>query len=195
MKVAMQRAADGLGLEFARQLYDGIKAGGEVGPAVREAMVNAALAKLRPHVVAALRRAGLVVPDDVELTPDALREAINASTGLQIETLDPDGIKAAINDRVAARLSEVLGVEVTQVMDPDALRAEVRAAAVRSVQSGRASALLSAVDIRRLRESATWVRAGIGPDDRRKYLLRWYQKKFRRTHREVWDRVSNMGGA
>ena len=189
MKVAIDRASSGLALEFARGLWEGIKGGAEITPAMRDALVQAALAKLRPHVVAALRAAGLDVPDDVELTPDSLRQILSDKTGLEIASLDAEGIKAAIRERVARKVSDALGVEVSNVMDPDALRAEVKAAAVQAIQSGRANALISSVQIRQIRQAATWARAGVAPNDRRRYLLRWYQKKYRRTHREVWDRV------
>lgn len=195
MRVAIDRAGDGISLEFARLLYEAIQSGGAVAPSVRQAMVDAALLKLRPHVVAALRRAGLDVPDDVELNQDGLRQVLSDKTGLNIQSLDEAGIKAAINERVARKVSDSLGIDITaDVSDPAALRDQVMGAALHAVQTGRANALMPAATIRKIRAVATWARAGVGPDDRRKYLLRWYQKKYRRTHREVWDRASNIDG-
>lgn len=187
MKINTDRASAGLALDFARNVYGAIKEGGDVGPAVRDEMVRQAIARFTPHVAAALRRAGLDVPDGEPLNIETIIAAINAKTGLDIQTMDPDGIAAAVNDRIASRLSEVLGVTVTNVTDAAALREEVKAAALEAIQSGRANALVSAATIRKVRKAATWARAGVAPDDRRRWLSRWYAAKYRVNNKLVWD--------
>ena len=186
MKIAVRRADSGLALDMARNIYESIKDGGEVSEAVRDEMVNQAIERFTPHVAAALRRAGIDVPEGEKLSLETIRQIINAKTGLDIEELTEESIAQAVDAKMAARLSEVLGVEVSTVLDAETLKEEVKAGALEAIQSGRATKLISAAMIRAVRAAATWKRAGVPVDERRKYLQRWYAKKYRRTHRQVW---------
>lgn len=186
MKIALDRADSGIVWEWAQGIYAELKAGRDVGPAVRDGLIAAALVKCQPHVTAALRRVGIDLPTDEPLTLESIRNAINDKTGLDIADLSEDGVTAAIDAQLARRLSDKLGIEVTSVRDPDALREQVKAAAIDAIRSGRANALISRATINRVRVAATWARAGVPVDERAQYLARWYQKKYRRKHKQAW---------
>lgn len=189
------RAGEGLETDIAQQVYDRYKAGDDLVDSIKGAMVQLAVDRFRPKIEAAMRAAGLQIADGQELTADTLVQAIKEKTGLELESLTPEGIADALDARIARELSTALGVEVSSVKNLENLKAELLASAVRSVQSGRASALMTAHVIKRVRAVSTWSKAGVEVPDRVKTMGALYQKRYRRTHRQVWDKISYRPGS
>lgn len=187
MDIFTTRAHEGLERDIAMSVWERYKAGEDAGQLVQETIVQLAIDRYRPKIEAALRRAGLPIEDGQDLTIESIKDAINAKTGLDLDDLTPDAIADAMKAKIAAELSQVLGVEVTDIEDIEGLKAQLLEAAVLAVKSGRANKLINRMQIGRIRRAATWARAGFGPDDQAKILGAWYQKKYRRTHRQVWD--------
>ena len=194
MKIRTFRAGEGLETDIAQQVYDRYKAGDDLVDSIKGAMVQLAIDRFRPKIEAAMRAAGLPIEDGQELTADTLVSAIKEKTGLELDSLTPEGIASALDGRIARELSAALGVEVTSVKNLESLKAELLASAVRSVQSGRANALMTAQVIKRVRKVATFSKAGVAVDDRVKTMGALYQKRYRRTHRQVWDKISYRPG-
>lgn len=187
MQIHTLRAGEGVGADMARQVFERYRAGEDFGDALKEGLVQAAIDKYQPKIAAAMRRAGLDVADDQELTQETITDAIREKTGLDLEDLTRESIAAALDGAIARELSAQLGVEVSSVLDLENLKSEVIAAAVESVKSGRANALMTSRIIGRVRVAATWARAGVAPAEQARIMGAWYQKKYRRTHRQVWD--------
>ena len=91
------------------------------------------------------------------------------------------------------RLSAAMGVTVTTVFDRQAMMAAMDESVKQAIRDGRAAEFIGKHAMRAARKYATFKRRGIeSPEDHRRIMLAWYQKKYRRTHRLVWD---NNGGA
>lgn len=186
MKIAKFRAGEGTELDIARSVYARIEAGETVTQSLIDELSARALARYAGHILAAMRREGFPLGDGEPVTLNVLVTAINERTGLNVQSLTPEGIAGAVDGLMAAKLGAALGVEVSTVLDAAQLKADILAGVSLSVQSGRASELVPADTIEAVRRAATWTRAGIGEVERVKILRRWYQKKFRKTHKSEW---------
>lgn len=137
--------------------------------------------RIRAHFA----RAGIDIGQDV-LTVEAIRKKIDAASGLDIVELSARGISEAIERQLAAQLSELLGFVVTKVFDTDALQEEVKAHVVARLVDGEGGGILKGRALSRLRNEATWARAGISAYERRQISNRWYQRKYRKKHDQTW---------
>lgn len=177
------------GADVAAATWRQARDGGDTGDAFRRALVDVAIDRARPRILAALRARGLDLPEDREFSEEGLREALAAKTGLDIEELSEDGIANAIRARMARELGRALGIddlEPDALADPETLRAALVGRAKDAVMSGRANKLMSARAIRQVRAAASWARLGVDPGERARILNRWYQKKYRRNNVQRW---------
>jgi len=176
--------------DFVREVWVRVKhEDQDLGDAMKAELVDLAMERLRPRITAAMRRAGLPIEDGEDLSEDTIRRAINERLGIEIEELTPDGIRAALDQRMAGEVSRLLGVDVSadDLADAETLRARLLDAVKDAVASGRANKLISRALIRSVRRAATWARAGVPAEDRGAILNRYYQKRYRRKHVQVWD--------
>lgn len=180
------RAGEGLERDLAVRVWERIKAGEAATDIATDELAQVAIERFTPRIRHAMGRAGFPLPEG-ELTPQNLAQVIGDAMGLDLADLTPESIADALDRRMAAEVSRRLGIEVESLRDPQALQEAAKAAIIDAVKTGRANKLISKLKIRQMRNAAAWAQAGIGPGEREQYLNRWYQKKYRRTHREVWD--------
>lgn len=186
MKIHLERADAGTILDIAGEIWAAHSNGETWSDATSETLVNRIIMRYRAHIAAALRKHGIEVEDTDTLDGETLLRIINARTGLDIAAWNHDAVKAALDTFMAARLSEVLGVEVASVQDVDAIKQLLIDAAADAVQSGRANEFISRAMIKKIRAAKAWRDGGVVKEDRAATLNRWYQKKFRRSHVAVW---------
>lgn len=151
-----------------------------------EGVADWALNRYDTRVRARLRIMGLDVPDSGPLTVQTLKDVVRAKSGLDIEDLTPEGVSLALDKRLAAELSRELGFEVSTVFNTDSLRIEVKSGVMAALDAGRGGPLHGDT-LEDLRAVATFVRAGLVGDDRRKALNRYKQKKYRRNNKQIWE--------
>jgi hypothetical protein len=173
-------------LDIGEEFYEAYKAGASFSQAANEVLANRIVERYRGHIAAALRDKGVQIADDETLDAASVLAIINERTGLQIAEWTPDAVKLALDEFMAGRLSDVLGVEVASVQDVDGIRQSLIDSASSALQSGRANAFMSRGMIKKIRAAKAWKDGGVPVDERRATLSRWYQKKFRRTHKSVW---------
>lgn len=170
--------------------YEHYKAGGResVREAFTEAVADQVLKRYQDKIAAGFRRAGVEIDDGTPLTAEKLRTIIQDRTGLELTALTPEAVTAAVDKLLAQRLSVALGVTVTTVLDRDEMMRSLEGAVKEAIASGRASEFISAHAMRAARQFATFQRRGVETkDDQRRIMLAWYQKKYRRNNRMVWD--------
>lgn len=188
MKIAKQRATAGMESEIVESVFDRWQSGGDMGQALTDELIQRCIDRWSVKILHAMQRAGLEIDEAVPLTSQSIAQAIAAKTGLDMADLTPEAVAAAADGRMSSELSRALGVQVSSVLDPVALKAELVAGAVEAVQSGRATNLMPKVQINRLRMAASWGRAGVvDKAERRRILANWYAKKYRRKNKQVWD--------
>lgn len=155
--------------------------------AAQNAALEEALELYRPKVEAMLRSAGFDVAEGAPLTMETVASAIQQRTGLDISSLDVNTIKNAISEQLSIYVSSELGFQVTNVLDANSIRQQINAHIKDCVQSGRSSKLVPRRLITQISEAAAFAQMGKSYDDRRAVLNRWYQKKYRRSHKLVWQ--------
>lgn len=188
MKIAKLRAGAGMERDMVESIWDRYQAGGDLGQALKDELIQRGIDRFRVKIINAMRAAGLDFDEGAQLTRETITAAVSEKTGLDLTDLTPDAVAATVDARLSAELSAMLGATVSTVLDPEVLRSELVAHGVHAVQSGRATALMPAGTVRQIREVATWGRAGVPVDERRRVMANWYAKKYRRKHRQVWDR-------
>lgn len=191
LHLALDRAHAGTAFDLADKIVDAKLSGIPINEVVAAEIVDRATDRYQKHIRAALARAGIEIDADEKITAAVLLREINSKTGIEIEAWTPEAVTAAVSARVSAKMSDVLGVDVEGVKDAESLKAALIDGAKEAVASGRANALVSKSMIKKLRMVATIKGAGIDQDEARKRLGRIYQKRYRRTHKEVW--VSGAG--
>ena len=155
--------------------------------AAKDAIAERALARYGPNIRAALAKAGLALPDGVALTPEAIKEVLSAQTGLDIDSLTGEGFARAIDSLLSQRLSDELGVPIDSVLQPEGLKLAVRAGVKLAIANGTAERLLTKGLTRAARIAVTWRRAGVSSKvEQRKILKSYAQKKYARTHQQIW---------
>jgi hypothetical protein len=152
--------------------------------AVKDQLIQKAVDRFEPKIRAALGRAGLQLPDG-PLSLDVIKQGIIEKTGLELSDLTPDALYRAVDGGMAAKLSEAAGVPIASILSGPGIKASIEAGIKQSLANGTASALLSSALSKRARVVATWNREGAGIDQK-KAMRAWYQKKYRKTHKEVW---------
>lgn len=187
MQIRTFRAGEGLETDIAREVFERYKAGEDFTESIKAAMVQLAIDRYRPKIEAAMRRAGISVEPGEDLTAETILAALREKTGLDLDDLTPDSVARALDESMARELSNALGVEVSTVLDPETLKQELIDGAIEAVKSGRVNALVTRRMIDKVRTVATWARAGVPMSERSQIMGAWYQKKYRRTHKQVWD--------
>jgi hypothetical protein len=152
-----------------------------------EAVADWVIARYDVRVRARLAAMGLEVDGEGPITVDAIREAVQAKSGLQIDELTPEGITEAVNKKLASELSAVLGFEVSTVFDSEALKSEVKEQVLQALAGGHGAGIIAGDTLEELKAAATFARAGLVGDEKRKAQARYRQKKYRRTHSQIWQ--------
>jgi hypothetical protein len=187
--VAVDRVSAGVESKAAQGIYERWKAGMDIKDIVEATVIDFAIEKYREKIVTALRRAGFEVAENAALNQETLAAMLGGRMGVELPDLSPESITLAVTERLKNEASRVLGLDVADIesWDGEVLKEAIKKSALAAVQSGRATKFLSFAKIRALKKLATWKRGNIAQDDQRKYMARWYQKKFRRSHKLVWD--------
>lgn len=163
--------------------------------AFTEAVADKVLQRYQVKIAAGFRRAGVEIEDGEPLTAEKLVTIIQDRTGLDIQHLSPEGVTTAVDKLLAERLSALMGVTVTTVFDRDAMMAAMEESVKQAIRDGRAAEFIGKHAMSAARRFATFKRRGVeSPEDHRRIMLAWYQKKYRRTHRLVWDTQGAGGG-
>ena len=195
LKIKKLRVDKGSWNDLIDAAYENYKARGResIKEAFSEAIADKVLQRYQVKIAAGFRRAGVEIEDGEPLTAEKLLTIIKDRTGLEINNLTPEGVMSAVDRLLSERLSAAMGVTVTTVFDRQAMMAAMDESVKQAIRDGRAAEFIGKHAMRAARKYATFKRRGIeSPEDHRRIMLAWYQKKYRRTHRLVWD---NNGGA
>lgn len=159
----------------------------------RESLANAwtdeltdrILARYDGKIRALFGRAGVEVGEGETINKAWLLQRLTDSLGVPVEDITPEVIMGAVDRGLAARLSEVLRVPVSTVMDMERLKADVREGVILALQDGRAADLIYDTALAAARRWATWQRHGDDLDPKT-VQNNQAQKKYRKTHRLQW---------
>jgi hypothetical protein len=152
-----------------------------------EGVADWALQRYDVRVRAKLRRIGLDVPEDGPLTIESIKDTINRRTGLDVQDLSVEGLREAFDKRLAVELSEALGVEVSTVFDSEAMQEQVKTAVIAKLAEGGGGSIIRGRNMTLLRASATFARAGLSQAARIQAMNRIYQKRYRRSHKQIYQ--------
>jgi hypothetical protein len=152
-----------------------------------ESVADWVIARYDLRVRARLAAMGLDVDSEGPITVDAIRQAVQSKSGLEIEEMTPEGITNAVNKKLASELSQVLGFEVSTVFDAEALKAEVKEQVLQSLSGGSGAGIITGDTLEELKAAATFARAGLVGDEKIKAQNRYRQKKYRRKHIQIWQ--------
>ena len=190
LKIKKLRVDKGSWNDLIDAAYENYKARGResIKEAFSEAIADKVLQRYQVKIAAGFRRAGVEIEDGEPLTAEKLLTIIKDRTGLEINNLTPEGVMSAVDRLLSERLSAAMGVTVTTVFDRQAMMAAMDESVKQAIRDGRAAEFIGKHAMRAARKYATFKRRGIeSPEDHRRIMLAWYQKKYRRTHRLVWD--------
>lgn len=165
---------------------EGVKNGEPISGGAVEYVVDFLLRKNEVLIRARFKRLGLEIPEDTEISVEAIVDLVRVKTGLDVQELTPDGIMRAVDGQLAAQLSEKLGLTVDTVFDVDAAKEQVKAQLLEKLANGDGAGILNGPALTRLRAVATFQRAGFTPKEMSNAYNRIYQKRYRRTHKEIW---------
>ncbi len=186
LKIAVERGKDGALWDIYTSIRDAMDRGDTVSEAVQREIADRTIAKYQKHIAAAFRRYGFPLQDGEEINSDVLLRLINERANVNVEHLTADGLRLGFDAAISAKVSELLGVQVDTVQNFDLVKQALISSAVESVQSGRASKLMTRAAIKRVQAVKAWKVGNVPKVDRADYLNRWYQKKYRRSHVGVW---------
>ena len=175
--------------ELIESAWEHYKEGGResIRQAFTEAVADSVIKRYSEKIRNGFERAGLHIDSDVQLNAKTLAAVVSEKTGLDIETMTPQSVTAAIDKVMAAKATEVLRVPVSSVMNIGEFRQSIEEAALKAIEDGRAVEYISKVAIRAARKFETMKRRGLETkEDQKSYLNRVAQKKFRKTHKLVW---------
>lgn len=190
LKIRKLRVDKGSWNDLIDAAYENYKARGResIKEAFSEAIADKVLQRYQVKIAAGFRRAGVEIEDGEPLTAEKMLTIIKDRTGLEINNLSPEGVMSAVDSLLSERLSAAMGVTVTTVFDRQAMMAAMEESVKQAIRDGRAAEFIGAQAMRAARKYATFKRRGIeSTEDHRRVMLAWYQKKYRRTHRLVWD--------
>lgn len=186
LQILRERVGEGVERAVAEAAWRAFQDGQPIGQAVAEAIAQVAIDKYRGKIIHALQRAGLPIEDDAVMTVETMKTIISEQSGVVIDNLTPEGVLSALDREASALLSREFGFHVQSVRDPEAILQSARAAFEEAIRTGRATKFITAARIRKIRRIATYVRRGKQFSSRRQILLAQYQKRYRRTHKEIW---------
>lgn len=197
LKIRKLRVDKGSWNDLIDAAYEHYKERGResIKEAFSEAVADKVLQRYQVKIAAGFRRAGVEIEDGEPLTAEKLLTIIKDRTGLEINNLSPEGVMSAVDRLLSERLSAAMGVTVTTVFDRQAMMAAMDESVKQAIRDGRAAEFIGKHAMRAARKYATFKRRGIeSPEDHRRIMLAWYQKKYRRTNRLVWDTQAGGGG-
>lgn len=156
--------------------------------AFTEAVMDHVLRRYHTKIANGFARVGIYIDPEVPLTADGLALIINERTGLTIDTLTPQSVTAAIDRELSLRMTELLGVPIDSVLNPYEFRSALEQAAINAIHDGRATEFISRKAMAAARRYSTYQRRGLeSPEDRKRLANREAQRRYRKTHRQVWD--------
>lgn len=187
MKLVLEKRAKlGALNDAVNAVWDRYAAGEDLQPAIADAIADAVIKRYEVKLRNGLSRAGVELEEGERLDADKIKQIIEDRTGLELESLSPATVVQAVDKKLAARLSEKLGTQVTSVLNKDTLIAELREYVVEELRSGRAAALISRKALKAARRMATLKRAESDAAELRRASGAEYQKRYRRTHKQQW---------
>lgn len=189
--VNTKRAVAGEARDIIDEVIDRYSAGEDLETAwnaTLEAAADRAAQRFEPKIRAAFGRAGIDLPEGA-LTIEGIKSAIAERAGLDAgEELTIESISRAVDNTVSSKISQALGVEVPSIMDAGGVQEALRAAVKQAIASGQAARLIGRALNVSIRKIATWRAAQIAEEDHKRIMSALYQKRYRRTHRLVWDK-------
>jgi hypothetical protein len=177
---ATKRGNAGIGERIKEESAGGVPSDGW------ERVADWALDRYSLRIRARLEAMGLVVDADGPLTVDAIKDAVRAKTGLDIQDLTPDGVAKALDEKLAREVSGLLRLEVSTVFDTEALKSEIKSQVIERVGGGSGAGVINRATLERLKSAATYARAGVVGDEKKREQARVRQKKYRHNHRQIW---------
>lgn len=187
MKISLNQAKSKSLIDIGEAIYDAhALSGGSWSDAASDVLADRIIERYQVHISAALGRAGIVLNEGETLDGATLLRVVNERAGVDIQAWTPEAVRVAFDGFMSRRLSESLGVEVQSVQDLAGVKQSLIDAAAAAVQSGRGNAFIGRGMIAKIRAAKAWKEGGVPVEDRRAVLSRWYQKKYRRSHKGVW---------
>ena len=153
--------------------------------AFKEAAADKVIQRYEVKIRNGFERAGVTLPEG-ELTTQAMLAVIKERTGLELDSLNPEAVTAAVDRLLSERLSDALGVPVATVFDREAMMNSLNQAVLEAIRNGRAAEFVNRTAMSAARRYMTYKRAGISEDNAVRLDARRRQKKFRRTHKLIW---------
>ncbi len=188
IKLARLRVREGFWNDVIEGAWERYKAGGSesVRDALSEELIDRALGRYAEKIRAMFARGGIDIDPEQPITADFLAQLLSDRTGLQIDNLNPETIKAAVDKELSQRLSGVLLVPVSTVFDKERLKTDLIAGVRLAIADGRGAALLTKAMHKTARAYATWKRHSVDEHEKRRILNRSYQRKYRLSYRQEW---------
>lgn len=141
-------------------------------------VANIAMQAHREKIAAALRRAGMDVSDDAEISVDAITAMIKSKSGFDLQSLDLDELKTKVLSNLSTDLSERLGLEIDL---KNGLEAGINQAVDSAIKSGRVGQVVTEGVNRALRRISLARRAGVDVETVRRIENAKKQARFRAT--------------
>ena len=185
--IATERANRSVVVSIAAKFSENMRAGQSMELAAKNAATDEALEIYRPKVAAMLRSAGYELADDEPLSLDIVRAAIEQRTGLNLGDLSRESVTRAINEQLSIYVSSELGFEVRNVLDTASIKSQIDEHIKDCIRNNKSSKLVPQRLLTKLREVAAFGAMGYSVDERRLIFNRWYQKKYRRNNKLVWE--------
>lgn len=188
ISLARVRVREGFWNDVIDGAWQRYKDGGResVQDAVTDELVDRALGRYAEKIRAMFARGGIHIDPYQPITADFLAQLLSDRTGLQIDNLNPETIKAAVDKELSLRLSGVLLVPVSTVFDKERLKTDLIAGVRLAIADGRGAALLTKAMHKTARAYATWKRYSVDEHEKRRILNRSYQRKYRLSYRQKW---------
>jgi hypothetical protein len=152
-----------------------------------DSVADWALARYDLRIRAKFEAMGLKIESEGPITVESIREAVSSKSGLTIEELTPQGIAKALDAKLAAELSREMRLEVSTVFDQETLKQEIKNQVIDALGSGSGAGVVTGRTLHALRFAATFAKAGIVGDEKQTLINRYKQKKYRRSHRQIWQ--------
>jgi hypothetical protein len=95
-------------------------------------------------------------------------------------------VAKALDEKLAREVSSLLRLEVSTVFDTEALKSEIKSQVIEQVGGGSGAGVINRATLERLKSAATYARAGVVGDEKKREQARVRQKKYRHNHRQIW---------
>lgn len=154
---------------------------------VRDQLTAKALERYGDSIRAALRRAGFEIGDGETLDVNTIADLVREKTGLDFVSLDRAAVVDYVDKQMAAKLSEMTGIQISTVTDGQALKEQMKEGVRQAILSDTAEKLLMHGLSAAAKKVVTWRRYGYTTkESRRKVMQRLYSKRYAEKHRQVW---------